>query len=80
MNTLKVAAGLIMILAVSASGLLAAPDKNSTPSWGMSQGNITTYPKGHEATSQYNPDQVSSVNKQGQRWFQNTLNTLNIKK
>ncbi|MBI4972105.1 MAG: hypothetical protein HZC17_09815 [Candidatus Omnitrophica bacterium] len=78
MKTLKIAGFVLMLLAFAASAF--AGNKYYVPSWGMAQGDITTYPKAHEARAPYTPEMVTSLDKQGKPWFQSTLNPQNLRR
>ena len=78
MKTLKI--GFVMLLLMVVTPIAFAGDKYYVPSWGMQQGDITTYPKAHEARAPYTPEMVTSLDKQGMPWFQSTLNPQNLRR
>ncbi|GEM_PF-1975695 len=85
MKTLKIAVFMLIVACVTASGASAqmmtdAGYKNASPSWDMSTGDITKFPKGHQATTDYTPNLVTNLDKQGQPWFQSTLNPRNLRR
>ena len=79
MKTLKIAGFVLMAMALVSSAF-AAGEKMYEAGWGMAQGDITTYPKGHEARVASTPEMITSLDKQGNPWFQSTLNPQNLRR
>ncbi len=77
MKYMKIIPLTFLFVGFLASSLLAAGEKGSA-SWGLTQGEITTFPKGHVATVQYSPNRTVSYDKQHMPWFESTLNPRNL--
>ena len=78
MKTIKIISITAFLLGLVASGAMAG-DKYYTPSWNMPTGDITKFPKGHEATTGYTPNQIVNYDKQHAPWFSSTLKSQNLK-
>ncbi len=78
MKTIQLIAITALVLGFGA-GMANAGDKYYVPSWGMPQGQTTTFEKGHKATTEYNEKQIVSYDKQHKPWFQSTLKPSNLK-
>lgn len=81
MKTFKVVLFVILVIgiAISPSGY-AFSAKYTSPNWGMQQGQVSNFAKGHQPTAAYAPEQVVSFDKQHIPWFESTLKPQNLRR